>query len=95
MLMISVGGCEPRSGEGQILAAASGVLKLQGREHPERRVSADAVVERLDVVEDLRGELAARRPGAAVDEFLLERGEEALGDGVEAPMSTAGWSWRG
>ena len=62
---------------------ASAVLELQGREHPERGVPANAVVEGLDVVEDLGGQLAAGRPGAAVKrQFFLERGEEALGDGV-------------
>jgi hypothetical protein len=42
----------------------------------------DAVVEGLDVLEDLRAELSTGRPGAAMDELLLERGEEALGDRV-------------
>jgi hypothetical protein len=40
-------------------------------------VTADGVVEGLDVLEDLRGQRAATRPGATVDELLLERGEEA------------------
>jgi hypothetical protein len=40
------------------------------------------VVERFDVVEGCAGEFAAGRPGVAVDEFLLQGGEEALGDGV-------------
>jgi hypothetical protein len=60
----------------------SAVLEVQRGEHAERGVSADAVVERFDVVEDLAGELAACRPGTAMDELFLERGEEALGDGV-------------
>jgi len=45
-------------------------------------VPASGVVEDLDVVEDLLAELLSVRPGAAVDELLLEGGEEALGDGV-------------
>jgi hypothetical protein len=60
---------------------ASGVLEVQGREHAERRVAADAVVEGFDVLEDLAGEFAPGRPGAAVDEFLLERREERFGGG--------------
>lgn len=43
---------------------------------------AGGVVEDLDVVEDLPAELFSLWPGAAVDELLLERREEALGDGV-------------
>jgi hypothetical protein len=53
-----------------------------GREVAEGRVPSLAVVERLDVLEHLAGELAPRRPAVAVHELLLERGEEALGDGV-------------
>jgi hypothetical protein len=40
------------------------------------------VVEGFDVVEDGGAELAAAWPGVAEDEFLLERREEALGNGV-------------
>jgi hypothetical protein len=49
-------------------------------------VSSLAVVERLDVVEDGRGEIASARPGLAVHELLLQSREEALGDGVDAPI---------
>jgi hypothetical protein len=45
-------------------------------------VAALAVVERLGVLEHGGLELEPRRPAAAVDELLLERGEERLGDGV-------------
>lgn len=45
-------------------------------------MSSDRVVEGLDVLEDLAGELAAGGLGLAMDEFLLQCGEEALGDGV-------------
>jgi hypothetical protein len=41
-----------------------------------------AVEEDLDVLEDLGPQLRLRRPGAAVDELLFQRREEALGDGV-------------
>jgi hypothetical protein len=63
--------CEPRSGEARTGVAQSFVLGVGGRGHRERRVASDAVVERLDVLEDLGGQLAARGPGAAVREFLL------------------------
>jgi hypothetical protein len=49
-------------------------------------VPALAVVERLDVLEHGRLQLEPVRPGAAVDELLLEGREEGLGDGVDAPM---------
>jgi hypothetical protein len=57
-------------------------LVVGGAEHPEPGVPADAVVEALDVLKDLRGQLAPGRPGGAVHELFLERGEEALGDGI-------------
>ena len=41
-----------------------------------------AVVERLDVFEHRGLEFEPVGPGAAVDELLLEGGEERLGDGV-------------
>ena len=41
-----------------------------------------AVVERLDVLDHSGLRLEPRRPAAAVDELLLEGGEERLGDGV-------------
>src|SRR3954454_6725201 len=66
-----------------------GGLEVGWAEHPEPRVSAGAVVEALDVLEDLAGQLAPRRPGVAVHEFLLERGEEALGDGIVVTIALA------
>ena len=48
-----------------------------------------AVVEDLDVVEDLGAQFGLRGPGAAVDELLLQRGEEALGDGVIEAVALA------
>jgi hypothetical protein len=52
-------------------------------------VTPAAVKEDLDVVEDLAAEFGLGRPGAPVDEFLLERGEEALGDGVVPAIAAA------
>ena len=51
-------------------------------EHAEGGVAALAVVERLDVLEHGGLQLEPRGPGAAVDELLLQRGEERLGDRV-------------
>jgi len=45
-------------------------------------VPAGGVVEDLDVVEDLSAQLFAVRPGAAVDQLLLQGGEEALSHGI-------------
>src|SRR5688572_25183667 len=59
-----------------------GLLVIDWGEHPEGGVAAPAVVERLDVLEHRGLELEPRWPAAAVDELLLERGEEGLGDGV-------------
>src|SRR5215208_17806 len=47
-------------------------LELRGGEKRERGVSAAAVVEDLDVLEDFRAQFGFRWPAAAVDEFLLE-----------------------
>ncbi len=55
----------------------------------EGAVAALSVVEGLDVVEDLGGELGSGGPGAAVDELLLDRREEALGDGVVVAVAAA------
>jgi len=57
-------------------------LEVGRRALSEGLVAALAVVEDFDVVEDFGPQLGLGRPGAAVDEFLLERREEALGDGV-------------
>ena len=56
--------------------------KYGGREHPEPRVATPAVVERLDVLEDGGARLGLGRPGAAMDQVFLDRGVEALQDGV-------------
>jgi hypothetical protein len=45
-------------------------------------VPALAVVERFDAFEDRGAQLTLGWPRSAVDEFFLERREEALGDGV-------------
>src|SRR5215217_6094241 len=55
----------------------------------ELAVAALAVVEDFDVVEDLGPQLGFGGPRAAVDEFLLKRREEALGDGVVVAVAAA------
>src|SRR5215218_2430926 len=64
-----------------------GLLVLSRGDHAERGVTALAVVERLDVLEHGGLELEPARPAAAVDELLLERREERLGDGVVVGVS--------
>lgn len=55
-------------------------------------MASAAVVEGLDVVEDLGAQLRACWPGAPVDQLLLERREEALGDRIiEAILSSTPW----
>ena len=49
---------------------------------PEAAAAPAAVVEDLDVVEHLGPQLILVGPRAAVDQLLLERREEALGDGM-------------
>jgi hypothetical protein len=68
-------------------------------EHVQGRVAALAVVEGLDVLEHGGLELEPGRPAAAVDELLLERGEEALGDALSyaspsEPIEIAIPAWR-
>ena len=57
-------------------------LVLARGELPESGVASSAIVEDLDVLEDLAAELSLGRPCVTVDQLLLERREEALGDGV-------------
>src|SRR6476469_9073216 len=64
-------------------------LVLRWREIPERGVSASAIEEDLDVLEDLRAQFGLGGPAVAVDELLLKRGEEALGDGVVVAVTLA------
>ena len=45
-------------------------------------MSPASVIERLDVVEDLGLQFLLLRPGAAMDQLLLERCKEALGQRV-------------
>src|SRR3954447_561164 len=57
-------------------------LEFLWRQIPQGGVPADAVVERLDVLEDARPRLLARGVALVVDQLLLQRGEEALHRGV-------------
>jgi hypothetical protein len=49
---------------------------------PEAAVASPAIVEDLDVLEDLSSQLGFGGPCLAVDHLFLEGREEALGDGV-------------
>lgn len=80
-------GCRGRGRGRSVLVFGRGEISEGG-------VSSVAVVEALDVLEDLGAELSACRPGLAVHELLLEGREEALGDGVvvgiaREPIDTA------
>jgi hypothetical protein len=55
---------------------------------PESGMAAARVVEALDVAEDLHLKLVAGRPGPPVDQLLLQRGEERLGQGVVEASAT-------
>src|SRR3954468_23030775 len=65
------------------------LLELRWGEHPERGVPAAAVVEDLDVFEDLGAQFGLGWPAAAVDELFLQCREEALGDGVIKAVTLA------
>src|SRR5436309_15732746 len=55
-----------------------GLLVLRRGDVPQRGVTALAVVEDLDVLHDRRPRGGAGREVGAVDQLLLQRGEEAL-----------------
>ncbi len=57
-------------------------LKVDRRLHADGAVAADAGVEDLDPVEDLRGELDPGPPFATVEQLGLHPGPETLHDGV-------------
>jgi hypothetical protein len=50
-------------------------------------MSPPGIVERFDVVKDVGTAFIARSVDRAVYPLLLQRGEEALDRGVDAPMS--------
>ena len=64
-----------------------GLFVLGGRDVAERFVEA-AVVEPADVVDDGELELGAGPPDAVADQLGLEAIDEALGERVDAPMSS-------
>src|SRR5712692_11908043 len=65
------------------------LLVVGGGALSEGAVASFAVVEDLYVVEDLGAQFGLRRPGAAVDQLLLQGREEALGDGVIEAVALA------
>src|SRR4051812_35018942 len=52
----------------------------------ERGVASAGVVEGLDVAEDGEASLVAARPAAALDQLVLDRGDDAFAGGVDAPI---------
>src|SRR5260370_18365596 len=62
---------------------------LCGLRCPECGVSAPAVVEALDPVEEREPGLVAGAEGVPVEQFGLDGGEEALGDGVVEGVAAA------
>jgi len=69
------------------------VFKLGRREVAEGGVSALAVVEGLDVLEDGGLGLPSGAPGLTMEQLGLEGGEEALGDGVVPAGAGAANAW--
>src|SRR2546425_726454 len=58
------------------------LLERSGTEIAKRRMPSPPVVEGLEVIEELTARRGPRAPGRVVDELDLQRGEEALSDGV-------------
>src|SRR5664280_1470755 len=55
----------------------------------ERAVQPAHVVPTLDVIEHGTVQTGARRPGPGIDEFALDGGKEAFGDGVVPALALA------
>src|SRR3954471_21069894 len=70
----------------------SAVFKFRGREHPERRVSSDAVVEDLDVLEGAPGDYGrlGRRPSTA----SLRRSSKWVTSATQSTFGALGRNWR-
>src|SRR5207248_11116160 len=64
-------------------------LELLGGRVPQGGVAADAVVERLDVLEDARPGLLPGGVPLVVNQFPLQAGEEALDRGVVPALGEA------
>src|SRR5258708_37822115 len=77
----------PREVDGQL--RVFGLLVLHRGDVPQRGVPALAVVEHLDVLDDGCPRLRPRGEGGAVDQLLLERGEEAFHGGIVPAVGTA------
>ena len=67
---------------GQLALGEQHGFVLRGALIAERGVHAVRIIPAFDVAKDGALDLRAGGPGTAVDELRLERGEEALGDGV-------------
>src|SRR3972149_3577416 len=63
------------------------LLELHWTPVPEVRMTAARIVEQADVVTDGRPGFPTRRPGVAMDQFFLQRGEKAFGHRVVPTIS--------
>ena len=61
-------------------------FECDARQHPVPDVRARWIVEHLDVVEHVLSGFIACPVGSAPDPFTLQQIEEALGEGVDAPI---------
>jgi hypothetical protein len=58
----------------------------------ERGVASGRVVEGLDVAEDGEAGLIAAGPAAALDQLVLDRGDDAFGGGIVVGVATAAYT---
>src|SRR5260370_34424176 len=65
------------------------LLERSGTEIAKRRMPPLPIVETLQVIEELGARRRPSGPGRVVDQLDLERGEEALGDGVVPAVAPA------
>ena len=64
-------------------------FERSGTEVAKRGMTSPTVVEELEIVEEVGASLTPRGPCRVVDEPELQRGEEALGDGVVLAIAPA------
>jgi hypothetical protein len=64
-------------------------LEVDGRLVVDRRVTASAIVERFDVLQDARARRIAADENDTVSKFFAQRREEALGNRVVPAVSLA------
>src|SRR5262245_46506272 len=65
------------------------MFERSGTEVAKRRMTSPAIIEELEIVEEVGASLAAGSPRRVVDELDLQRGEEAFGNGVVPAIAPA------